>query len=72
MVFLHLPWELLKHFSSQLHAVVVVLRELNELHEVTLGLVALEVGHLAVIVIKLMHCAPILTTTDSDNDDAEW
>ena len=70
MVFLHLPWELFEDFSGQFHAVVVVLRELDELDEVALGLVALEVGHLAVIIVEFMHCAPVLTIADSDNDDA--
>lgn len=71
MVFLDLSRELLEDLSGQFHAVVVVLRELDELHEIALCLVALEVSHLAVIIVELVHCAPILAIADSDNDDTQ-
>lgn len=72
MVFLDLSWELLENLSGQFHAVIVMLRELDELDEIALRLVALEVSHLAVIIIELVHCTPILAIADSDNDDTQW
>jgi hypothetical protein len=51
MVLFNLSRQLLKHLSSKLNSVVVVLSELDELDEISLGFVALEISHLAIVIV---------------------
>lgn len=69
MIILDLSWQFLQHFLSQHYSIVMVMRKLNELHEISECSVALRVGHLAVIVVEFVHGAPVLTVSYSDDDD---
>ena len=72
MVLFNLSRQLLKHLSSKLNSVVVVLSELDELDEISLGFVALEISHLAIVIVELMHGAPVFIVTDTDYDHTQW
>ena len=71
MVFFHLTGEFEQHLPGQLDPVVVVLLELNELHQISDGLVSILISHLHVIVIKLVHDVPVVPVSDADHDDAQ-
>ena len=45
--------------------------KLYELHQISLGSIALLIGHLTFVVIELVHGTPILTISYTDNDDTE-
>ena len=51
MIFFNLSGKFLQNFSGQLNTIILILCELYELHQVSLGLIALEICHIAVIVI---------------------
>ena len=71
MVILHLPRKLLQNLTRQLNPVVVVLLELNELHQISNRLVPLLISHLHIVIIQFMHDAPIVfIIANSDDDDA--
>ncbi len=46
-----------------------MLRKLNELHQVPFCFITLFIGHEAVVIVKLVHGAPILPIAYADDDD---
>lgn len=70
VVLLHLTWQLLQHLSCQLYAVVTEFPELDELYQVTGGLVTSAVSEFTAIVIKLVHNIEG-TIANTNNDDAD-
>lgn len=48
-----------------------MLLELHELHQIPDRLVALLVSHLHIVVVQVMHRAPVVPVTNTDNYDAE-
>jgi hypothetical protein len=54
-VFGHLPRQFFQHFFGQSCSVVAELAELDKLHQISFGLVALGVHHLAVVIIQFVH-----------------
>jgi hypothetical protein len=71
MVLFHLPWKLLEDLLGKFNSVIVVALELDKLNEVAHCLVALRISHQAVIVVQFMHCAPILSISNSDDDNTQ-
>lgn len=69
MVLLDLPGQFLQHFPGQFHPIVVMLRELNESHQISLGFIALEVGHQAIVIIEFFHGFPALFAVANANND---
>jgi hypothetical protein len=48
-----------------------MLLEFNELHQISNGLVTLEISHLHIVVIQLIHYAPVLTISNAYYDYAQ-
>ena len=55
MVLLYLPRQFKQDFSGQLDSIVFVFGKFHKLNKISLSLIALEIHHLAVIIIKLVH-----------------
>jgi len=71
MIFRHLPRQLEKHLAGQLHPVIIVLLELNKLNQVPDSFVALEIGHLHIVIVQLVHYAPVISIADTNHDDTQ-
>jgi hypothetical protein len=71
MVLLHLSRQLLQNFSCKLNSIIIMLRKLNELHEVALRLIPLKIRHLAIIIIQFMHGTPVIPISYSNYDDTQ-
>ena len=71
VIFSHLPRQLEKHLAGQLHPVIIVLLELNKLHQVPDCFVALEIRHLHVVIVQLMHYSPVVSISNSNHDDTQ-
>jgi hypothetical protein len=72
MILRHLPRQFIQHLTRQLHTIIVMFLELYELHQISYRLVTLEICHLHVIVIQLVHYTPVVSITNSNHYYTQW